>query len=699
MQVSGDDVRWQSDGRVIASGHVKVSYQGYTITADRLEADTQTGVAAFERNIAFASTNGISVKGNHLKVNLKSRDWSLQNAKSRMDPAASQGQITVSLFAQGAQVTGKKDVIRVDSGSLTTCDLEHPHYEFKAHDIEIYPTSRIVAHKVTFYALGRGLVTLPVVVIPLHDLSRNFFPQIGSSAEEGAYLKTSTAYLATASSQGFFQLDFMQYRGIGVGLDNTYRLPGGGGGLASIYYLADNVTGANDITGKLRHEQKFGGIDVNITGDYRTNSYLYFPSTTASNWQVSLTNGKGPNVTSLSVQNNSTCGSTSTDNFMASLRHTQQLTKTLSSVFSVDTRALSGTGMPGTNRDLESDLELRNRGKLFDLTFIANKTFNLNPSSGLSFGGLNRLPELRLDTDSYRLGSGYFLGIPSRVSIIAGRYDEISSGVNRDRLLFQYDMLGRRINVGDLSDLNITAGVRQAFYGADMAQYVLKSNDVFTTRYSDDLRSRISYDYQQPEGYSPFLFDTTTRSDILRGVLDYQHNKDLRWSLFTGYDLGNPGARWQDLAVRLTAHPDAKYSYSLSTGYDLNGHQWRTLIGQVQTNIPKIVSLGLGTSYDIEQGKINLARGTLDLHLNKEWRIETIASWNSGLRAFDYRAIRLTKDLHCMEASISFIDDPGVRNDKGIMFDIRIKGLPFIDRFGLNQYGQNVDTSMGQYLY
>jgi hypothetical protein len=271
-------------------------------------------------------------------------------------------------------------------------------------------------------------------------------------------------------------------------------------------------------------------------------------------------------------------------------------------------------------------------------------------------------------------------------------------GASKGRLLLQWDMLDKPISIGDRNTLSLNAGVRQAYYAADMAQYVLKSGALLTSNLGDYMKARLSYSYQRPEGFSPFLFDFTGKYNYTRAVIDYQHDKLMKWSLSTGYDMYNPTTHWQDMALHLSSHPNSQLGYSLGAGYNLNTGRWQTLLLQYQIAAPKHFSMDIGNQYDTQRHSL-LTRGRFDWQINNLWRIEAISSWNGDLNTFDYRAFRLTRDLHCLEASITYVNETGITVNKGFNFDVRIKALPFLDRFGINQYGQQIDTSMGQYYY
>lgn len=515
------------------------------------------------------------------------------------------------------------------------------------------------------------------------------------------FVKAAYSYMATKESQGFLKLDLMQKRGIGTGLEHSIK-NSAMSTKASLYYLADQEIGGSNITGRLQHQQKMGNVNLNLTGDYRTNNYLYYPGSTTQNWQAALTHASVKGNTALTFRNTASRSVSTSETFTSSLRHTQQFNTKLSGLLSMDMRRYNSSGIDSADGELDTVMEFRQRDDKYDLALIASKRFDLDGDDYLGdqfYSSLDRLPELTFSTDSYRLGSGSFLGLPSRLSFSAGRYHEMPSDVASDRVVLQWDMLGRAIDIGSKSDLNLTGGFRQAYYASDAMQHVLKGGGVFTTRHNDFLKTRLTYNYQDARGFSPFRFDYTGKYNYARMLMEYQDSQKLRWSLSSGYDFKRQSLPWQDVAFRLTANPNAKYAFSVATGYDLNRSIWRSLTTQFRINDPDRLSLDVGARYELETGKLGLARGRVDYRLNDKWRIEGITSWNGFSKQFDYQAFRLTRDLHCWEVSLTYNDETGFRNDKGFSLDFRIKAFPREDRFGIGQYGQAVDTGMGQYYY
>jgi len=700
VTLTADVTRWHADDKVTARGNVEAVYEDYKVTADSADADLQTNIAVFEGEVTL-TTKDRTVQGERLTIDLKTRDWTLQNANTRLGSETFKDNPKAVAFIRSDELSGDEDKIYVRSGSFTTCDLEHPHYCIVAKKLDIYPESRIVAHNVSFTTLDRKLFTLDSFVIPIRGASKGFLPQVGSSAEEGMFLKASYAYMATASAQGFLKLDVMTKRGIGFGAEQTYKWTGASG-LLNLYFLNDRQLGTNNITGSLQHQQQLGQLNLSLRGDYRTNSYLYYSSSRYKDYQIALTRTVGPATTALTYHSSIVDGSGDSDTSLMSLKHTQQFSSKFTGRVSMDMKTYRSSYFDGVDRELDSELEFSNRDDRFDSLLVYSRRTDLDGdryTGDQFYSSVDRMPELLIETDTYRLTDKPFLDLPLRLKLGYGRYHEEPSGETHNRLLLQADLLNKVFAIGDRTDLSLASGFRQTMYASDMAQQVLRTNALLTTRYNDYMTSRLTYSYQRPGGYTPFRFDYAGNYNYARAIIDYQDEQRLRWSLATGYDLDRDERPWQDLTLRLTANQSANFGASLSTGYDLNRGEWRSLISRIRYADPDWVSLDVGSRYNLKDGSMEALRSRIGLKIGSKWSADALMSWNGYTNEFDYRAFRITRDLHCWEASLVFTDELGFRKDKGIMLDLRLKAFPGEDRFGIGQYGQTFDTGMGEYYY
>lgn len=700
LTLTADLTRWHADDTVTAEGHVEATYEDYKVAADSARADLGTNIAVFEGNVTL-ETRERTVRGESLTLDLKTRDWTLKSASARLGSETFKNNPQAVAFITSNELSGDADTIGVKSGSFTTCDLDHPHYCINARSLEIYPESRIVARKVSFIGLDKRLFSVNSFVIPIRGAKSGILPQVGSSTEEGMFLKASYAYTATGSALGVLKLDLMQKRGVGFGVDQSYKR-GTASGLLNIYYLNDRELDSTNITGSFQHQQQFGPLGVSLRADYRENNYLYYSTSQYKNYQIALTRILGGSSTSLTHSIGIVDGMGNSTTTTTSLRHTQQFSSELTGRLSMNMRNYETSYFDGADKELDTELELNDRSDRFDTTLVYSRRNDLDGDAYTGdkyYGSLDRLPEFIVETDTYRLTDKPLLDLPLRFKLGYGIYDEAVSGGEHNRLLFQADLLNKIIPIGDKTDLSLSGGFRQTLYASDMAQTVLRTNALLTTRYNDLLTSRISYGYQKPDGYTPFRFDYSGEYNNLRANLDYQKGDRLKWSLSSGYAIDRESNPWQDLTLRLTAMPGKNFGGSLSTGYDLNRGEWRSLISRIRFAAPDWLSLDVGSRYDLKEGSMNSLRSRIAVKIGRKWSADALVSWDGYSEQFDYRAFRITRDLHCWEASLVFTDELGFRNDKGIMLDLRLKAFRGEDRFGVGQYGQAFDTGMGEYYY
>lgn len=415
--------RWYPDKKVIASGGVEAVYKNFKVTADEAEADLETNIALFKGNVRL-STGEYNAHGDLLTLNMKTKDWEIEKASSRLDPGSLKGNLQGSAFIHSLVLKGHDDNLFVGDGSFTTCDLEHPHYLISARELAIYPENKIVARQVSFIGWDKRIFTLNSLVIPIRGFGSSFIPQVGSSTEEGMFFKGAYAYTATETAQGFLKLDIMSKRGIGTGIEHSYR-KANSLGLLSLYYLFDKAIGANNLSGRIQYQQQ-GTINFNLTGEYRQNNYLYYPSTTVQDYSAVFSHSSKDSDSSLSFRRNSSSGFGDYSTNTTSFRHNQRFSSKLNGQFSTDIRTYRSSTFQGiADREMESGIDLRYDDDKFSTTLVFSKRFDLDGDEYTGdqfYGSLDRLPELSFETDTYR--GGVKLPFPARVRLSAGKYHE-----------------------------------------------------------------------------------------------------------------------------------------------------------------------------------------------------------------------------------------------------------------------------------
>jgi len=178
--------------------------------------------------------------------------------------------------------------------------------------------------------------------------------------------------------------------------------------------------------------------------------------------------------------------------------------------------------------------------------------------------------------------------------------------------------------------------------------------------------------------------------------LNLENSEKFRLSLIGGYNFEQPRFPWQDSVIRMAIQPNPDLLFYTATGYDFNRGTLRQVINQLRLRHGDNFKLDLGTRYDPTRGKLATAATALDTPIGPKYRLQAVAGWNGLTNTFDYRSFRLTRDLHCWEASLTYVDQGGFYNNRGFYFNLRIKAFPLYDNFGVGNFGQALDTSVGQ---
>lgn len=684
--------------RTVAVGNVVARYRNMEIRSDQAEADYRTNRAYFEGSVVFR-IDAQEAQGERLELDLRTREWSFVSAKASIRPEFVQGYLRAPVFVSARSLEGLRTT-RLSAYDVegTTCELPRPHYELLSRSVTVYPGSKIIFRHATFCALGRRLFTLARLVVPLRDVQQSpgLIPRVGSSLEEGYFLKTSYAYVGTRLQTGLLLLDLMSQKGVGYGVKHTYSFAGASG-LASIYQLNDRTINQNTLTGQLTHTQRFGTIRANLSSDYRKNSYLYAPESTSMINQLTLSRDRPGAVSSLVVSQNINDAFERTESLTGTLKHRQLFGQESALDASFDYNSFQFQNE--TRARLTSLLLFSRKEDKFDWNLSAEKVTDLSDEAfvgGGLFAGVERLPELAITSDTARLGNVLPLRLPGRLTLSYGQYRELPAGTELGRAHINIEVPTQRHNVTSTWTLAAGGGFRQFLYSDSTAQYYFGASADLRKKLGANSSFALTYRRQQPRGFTPFRFDFAGRYDIINASLNLQDSRVLKASLLAGYNFEQKRFPWQDIVLRFSYQPTGSLLLYTATGYDINNSKWRTLVNQIRVRAGEDFRLDLGTSYDTARSKLAMIRGLLDTKLGSKMRLQAVAGYNGFTRDFDYRSFMLTRDLHCWEASLVFTDQGGFYRNKSLMLNLRIKAFPLFDTFGMGPFGQALDTSVGQ---
>jgi hypothetical protein len=690
------------DGRPARStitGPAVVYYRNVVVTASEGgEVDWKTNVGTFRGDVVFR-IDSQEARLKSLTLNLKTKEWTGSGAITTIQPWFAKGYLNAPVFAAGTSIDGQGTRrIDVRDGDSTTCNLPHPHYRFTAESVVVYPDEKIIFRDASMYALGKRLFTVRRFVVPLRQLERNpnLIPRTGQTLEEGYFVKTSYSYLGNRTHTGFLDLDVMTRKGVGQGLRNHWR-SNNYFGQAQIYHVYDNNIDQNTLTGRLDHTQLLGTVRANFSTDFRSNSYLYAPESKTLVNQIGLTRDRPGATTSLNYAQSINNYFTRTSNTSGVLRHRQLMGEANRLDLNFNYIGFSGSQSPTRARLTSDVLFERDEGK-FDWRISAQKFTDLSDEAfvgATGFGGVESLPEVGIATDSRRMRRSLF-GLPANLRFTYGKYNELPANTEEGRAFLALDTPVRRYSMGSSWTLAAGAGFKQYAYTDDTAQYSFDTSAQLSKTLGPKSLLNFTYRFQRPNGFTPFRYDYVGKYNVLNASVDLRDSRRFRLSVLTGYNFLQSAFPWQDVVLRMTMEPSRHFLLYTATTYDVNNSRWRTLINQIRVRSGEDFKLDIGTRYDTQSKKFASARVLLKTPLGDKTTLEGIAGYNGFTRSFDYRGVAVTRDLHCWEATLAYVDQGGFYTNRGFTLNLRIKAFPIFRDFGLGAFGQLEDTSVGQ---
>jgi hypothetical protein len=330
-----------------------------------------------------------------------------------------------------------------------------------------------------------------------------------------------------------------------------------------------------------------------------------------------------------------------------------------------------------------------------------------------SFGNLERLPEVKFSTTPYlfhkKMKLMGLLPKPTTFTVLAGEYHEPISQIRTERLDFN-------LNLGTLSDihhaLDTTYGgsFEQAFYGDGAAKYVLDGLYGETYQFTKLSSIQAQYNYVRAYGFTPFFFDLTNATNAATLNLDYKPNHRLTLTSGTGYNFneaslepGFPATPWQTLFSQLQWNPTNAYMTRLTGTYDPNNGKLFDLSDDFSVKFEKQFILQTSTMYVPQSGTISELNESLDWTISTDraedcsYRLRAISGYDGYTKTFGYEGLAVTRSWHDFALTGVYQTDlQGLTQGDSFYLDFRLRAFPGYEPFGVGQFGQGLDTGLGQ---
>ncbi len=254
VELNGDVIEYSVEGnKMIASGNVIIVHKGTTLTCDKVEFFQDSQMANAFGNVRLKTATG-EISGDQLSYNFGSMTGDFSGARIVAKPYYGEGK-TVSKVDENK--------LAIDVSSVTTCDLDKPHYKLASKKMDVYPGDKMVARNVRLL-IGK----IPFLYLPrfTHSLKKKkpiFLFTPGHDKEWGNFLLTAWNHQFNEYIDLTLHLDYRTQLDLASGFDVAYKTPKNGSGILRTYYTnerrlqnKDNLIGERTAPTKERERFK-----------------------------------------------------------------------------------------------------------------------------------------------------------------------------------------------------------------------------------------------------------------------------------------------------------------------------------------------------------------------------------------------------------------------------------------------------------
>ena len=672
------------------SDGVEIQIHGFHCLADSIKGNKRTEIFTCAGDVRIIGDD-MTVVGESITINFKNKTFFATYGKAQIKPNLLNNQLKGDAFLSGKEAYGSSKKIFANKSVFTTCDLVVPHFHFDAESSTIEPDKEAILRKVKIIILGRTVLTLPILWIPLGDRSFKYLPQVGQSSDEGFYIKNMYGFPMKGQDRGAVRLDYMSKKGVGLG-GNYYYANQDMRGILKVYSIFGP---AKTTTINSQHEQQFKFGKLTLDNDIQQNNYLTAPGSTLTNTRAQF---KFPKFTTLtfSQQKQSTTGISNSNQTM-SMNDVRQWGKTTTN-FDLTMNKSGATG--GVGRDT---MDVRFSGSRDVSSGILSLEYQRSiPIGNLStfFPSSDKTPVLSFRSDSSKLfGRDSFKTMPFHTEFSIGEYlDPIPPQRRITKTMFDFG-LNRGIRDRGPWRWDFNSDFKQNLYSDDTAQYRINigSNVAYSLGKKFDLNFR--YSTLKPFGFSPLAIDRSGKSDMASMDLSFMRNSKSSFGIQTGYDFirsGNGDIPWQQVGLRSEYKLGNAYNFRTLATYDTFSQKWSN-IRLDSTWLTPGITASISARYDALQSKWASVNAYIDGITMGKMKFGTALNFNGYSGRFDSQQYNMVYDLHCAEAVFTVSDfGTGFRSGREIGFFIRLKAIPMDSGFGRGRLGNALGSGSGR---
>jgi hypothetical protein len=230
-----------------------VRYGDMTVYSDSIRYDTKIHRLAAYGDVLFVSANQ-NITGELLQYDVDTRKGMMRTARTELPEGF--------FVAEEVWLVGEK-ALNARRGHYTTCEYEHPHYDFYGPRVKLLMDDVAITQPVVFRLFGFPILAAPFWLVPVASNRKSgLLPfKVGNSSTQGWYAKNIAYYwVINDYADATFTLDVMTEKGIQPRFEGIYR----------VLPFADGTVDASYVQEWDTRRQRYS-----ISGDHESERFFF----------------------------------------------------------------------------------------------------------------------------------------------------------------------------------------------------------------------------------------------------------------------------------------------------------------------------------------------------------------------------------------------------------------------------------------
>ena len=215
-------VQQEKEGPVFKlHGQVEIHYLNFVLRCDEAQYNSDTGEAEASGHVVLdGGPNDEHLEATHATYNVKTETGKFENVHGTVGLKLRASRLVLTSpdpFAFSGKLVEKiaPDHYIVHGGTITTCEVPHPKWQFFARKVEVDAASDAKVYHSTFRIEGIPVLFLPFATYPIERQRQSglLIPNLGSSSIKGLIVGESVYWAINRSMDATLGAEYFSLRG------------------------------------------------------------------------------------------------------------------------------------------------------------------------------------------------------------------------------------------------------------------------------------------------------------------------------------------------------------------------------------------------------------------------------------------------------------------------------------------------------